>query len=344
MSGTDTELEGRPRELRLLSVVVPCYNEEDVILETHKRIVSVLSGIKNLDFEIILVDDGSGDGTLRLLRILQRNDAHIRGVALSRNFGHQVAVTAGLHYSSGDAIVVIDADLQDPPEVMLEMIERWRRGVDVAYGVRIEREGESAFKKLTAKAFYRLINYLSDTAIPLDTGDFRLMDREVVNAFLAMPERDRFVRGMVSWIGYRQEPVYYHRSVRFAGETKYPLAKMLRLASDGILSFSSAPLRAAVLVGFAASGLAVLGIIYAIGLRLFTNIWVTGWTLLFIAMLFFGGVQMMFLGVMGEYVGRIYGEIKRRPLYLVKEQLGFASEDAQPDKRQAERPNRRARA
>jgi glycosyltransferase involved in cell wall biosynthesis len=344
MDRTGVYEEERPRELTLLSVVVPCCDEEAVIPETHKRVVNVLSGLENVGFEIIYVDDGSRDGTLRLLRMLHRNDPRVRVVALSRNFGHQVAVTAGLTYSSGDAVAVIDADLQDPPEVILEMVQRWRGGVDVAYGARLEREGESSFKKVTAKVFYRLINRLSDVAIPLDAGDFRLMDRAVVDALLAMPERDRFVRGMVAWVGYRQEPVYYHRLARFAGETKYPLKKMLRLASDGILSFSSAPLRLAVHFGFASACVAILGIIYAIGLRLFTDRWVTGWTLLFIAMLFFGGVQMMFLGVMGEYVGRIYSEIKRRPLFLVKERLGFSSEDPEPGKRGADRPDERAHA
>jgi glycosyltransferase involved in cell wall biosynthesis len=344
MDRTGVYEEERPRELTLLSVVVPCCDEEAVIPETHKRVVNVLSGLENVGFEIIYVDDGSRDGTLRLLRMLHRNDPRVRVVALSRNFGHQVAVTAGLTYSSGDAVAVIDADLQDPPEVILEMVERWRVGVDVAYGARLDREGESSFKKVTAKVFYRLINSLSDVAIPLDAGDFRLMDREVVDAFLAMPERDRFVRGMVAWVGYRQEPVYYRRLARFAGETKYPLTKMLRLASDGILSFSSAPLRLAVHFGFVSACLAIVGIIYAIALRLFTDRWVTGWTLLFIAMLFFGGVQMMFLGVMGEYVGRIYSEIKRRPLFLVKERLGFSSGEPELGERRADRPDQRAHA
>ena len=259
----------------------------------------------------------------RLLRALRRADPRIRVIALSRNFGHQIAVTAGLEHSSGDAVVVIDADLQDPPEIILEMLERWRQGADVAYGVRSEREGETAFKLWTAKAFYRFMNRLSDVAIPVDTGDFRLMDREVVNALLAMPERDRFVRGMVAWVGFRQDPVYYRRAARLAGETKYPLKKMLRFAMDGIVSFSLLPLRLAVYMGLTTSGLALLGVLYALALRLFTELWVPGWTLLFIAMLFLGGVQLSFLGVIGEYIGRIYGEVKHRPLYLVKERLGF---------------------
>lgn len=309
----------------LLSVIVPCFNEEQVIQETHRSLVATLSSIPEINFELLYVDDGSRDATLNILREIQQSDRRVRVIALSRNFGHQVALTAGLEHASGGAVVVIDADLQDPPDVILEMLDRWRHGVDVAYGVRSEREGETACKLWTAKAFYRFINRLSDVAIPLDTGDFRLMDRAVVNAVLAMPERDRFVRGMVAWVGFRQEPVYYRRAARLAGETKYPLKMMLRFATDGILSFSLAPLRLAVYMGLTASGLALLGILYALVLRLFTDVWVTGWTLLFIAILFLGGVQLLFLGVMGEYLGRIYGEVKHRPLYLVKERLGFAA-------------------
>ena len=311
------------RDLQLLSVIVPCFNEEQVIGETHRRLVATLNVIEDASYELLYVDDGSRDKTLSLLREISSSNSNARVVALSRNFGHQIAVTAGLEHASGDAVVVIDADLQDPPQVILEMLDRWQDGVDVAYGVRSEREGETAFKLWTAKLFYRFINRLSDVAIPLDTGDFRLMDREVVKALLSMPERDRFVRGMVAWVGFSQEPVYYRRAARLAGETKYPLRKMLLFATDGILSFSRVPLRLAVYMGFLAAGLALLGIVYALALRLLTDVWVTGWTLLFIGMLFLGGVQLLFLGVMGEYLGRIYGEVKRRPLYLVKERHGF---------------------
>ena len=311
------------RDLKIISVIVPCYNEKQVIEETHRRLVAILDGIEGANYEILYIDDGSRDETLRLLREISASNPNVRIISLSRNFGHQIAVTAGLEHAIGNVVVVIDADLQDPPEVILEMLDHWRLGVDVAYGVRSEREGETAFKLWTAKVFYRFINRLSDVAIPLDTGDFRLMDRRVVDALLAMPECDRFVRGMVAWVGFRQEPVYYRRAARLAGETKYPLRKMLRFATDGILSFSLVPLRLAVYMGFLAAGIALLGIIYAIALRLFTDVWVTGWTLLFIGILFLGGVQLLFLGVMGEYLGRIYGEVKRRPLYLVKEELGF---------------------
>jgi dolichol-phosphate mannosyltransferase len=310
---------------KLISVIVPCFNEEQVIEETHTRLVAILSGIADADYELLYVDDGSRDKTFDILKGICAFDSNVRVIALSRNFGHQIAVTAGLEHSCGDAVVVIDADLQDPPEVILEMLDHWRKGADVAYGVRSEREGESTFKLWTARAFYRLMNRMSDVPIPLDTGDFRLMDREVVNGLLSMPERDRFVRGMVAWTGFRQEPVYYRRDARHAGDTKYTLNTMLRFATDGILSFSLVPLRLTVYMGLMAAGLALLGILYALFLRLFTDVWVTGWTLLFVGMLFLGGVQLLSLGVMGEYLGRIYGEVKRRPLYLVKVRLGFPS-------------------
>ena len=311
----------------LLSVVVPCYNEETIVSEAHRSLTAVLDKAPGIGFEIVYVDDGSRDATLERLRGFQRADPRVRVVSLSRNFGQQMAVTAGLAEAAGDAVAVIDADLQDPPEVILDMLERWRRGIDVAYGVRAGRKGETAFKRWTSKAFYRLMTLISDVPIPLDTGDFRLMDRKVVNAFLAMPERDRFVRGMLAWTGFRQEPVHYHRTARAAGETKWPFTEMLHLAVDGIVSFSFIPLRLATWAGFLAAGLAMLGIVYAFFIRIFTDTWVTGWTALFIAMLFLGGVQLMLIGVLGEYLGRIYGEVKRRPLYLVKERLGFPPAD-----------------
>jgi dolichol-phosphate mannosyltransferase len=270
------------------------------------------------------VDDGSNDGTLDSLREIQAADPQVRVLALSRNFGHQIAASAGLEAAVGDAVVLIDADLQDPPELIPDMLARWRDGVDVVYGERESRAGETRFKRWSAGLFYRLLNRLSKTPIPIDTGDFRLMDRRVVDAVLAMPERDRFLRGMVAWAGFRQEPIRYRREARTAGESKYPLRRMLRFAADGLLSFSLVPLRLAVYMGLLASALALIGIAYALALRLFTDIWVPGWTLLFIAVLFLGGVQLLSLGVIGEYLGRVYWEVKRRPLYLVKERLGFA--------------------
>jgi dolichol-phosphate mannosyltransferase len=308
----------------LLSIVVPCFNEADVLWETHGRLVHTLTQLRDLDFEIIYVDDGSRDATPDVLREIQALDARVRTLRFSRNFGHQTAVTAGLEHASGDAVVLIDADLQDPPDVIADMVARWREGYDVAYGVRIDRDGETRFKLATAKAFYRLLNRLSETEIPLDTGDFRLMDRAVVDVLRSMPERDRFVRGMVAWVGFRQIAVPYRRAARFAGESKYPFFKMVRFALDGLTSFSRAPLRLATWMGFLVSGVALAAITYALFLRLFTNNWVTGWTALFIAVLFIGGAQLLSLGVIGEYIGRIYGESKRRPLYLVEEAHGFA--------------------
>lgn len=309
----------------LLSIVIPCYNEEEVISETHRRLVSVLTALTP-QFELIYVDDGSQDHTAEKLRQLQQADQRVRVVLLSRNFGHQMAVTAGLDHVSGDAVVLIDADLQDPPEVIQEMLNYWSQGYDVAYGVRTDRQGETPFKQWSAKVFYRLINQLSDVTIPLDTGDFRLMDRQVVEALKRMPESDRFIRGMVSWVGFRQIAVPYQRAPRLAGVSKYPLWKMIRFAMDGILSFSLVPLRLAIWAGVFTVGLAVIGIIYALFVRLFTFSWVPGWTLLFIATLFLGGIQLVFLGVIGEYIGRIYRENKSRPLYLVRERLGFEQE------------------
>src|SRR5581483_1633018 len=270
------------------------------------------------------------DGTLRLLREIHEKDSHVRVLSFSRNFGHQMAVTAGLDYAVGKAVVLIDADLQDPPELIGRMIEKWREGYHVVYGQRRARSGETAFKVMTAKWFYRFINTLSDVPIPVDTGDFRLMDRSVVEAIKRMPERDRFIRGMVSWVGYRQYPLQYERAERFAGVSKYPLRKMIAFAADGILSFSIKPLHLATTTGFLASALAFAGILYALTLRLFTSHWVSGWTLMIISILFLGGVQLICLGIIGEYVGRIYSASKRRPLYLIDEAIGFDRDDALP--------------
>ena len=313
------------RTCSLLSVVVPCFNEEEVLPKTHPRLIEVLETLPVHAFELIYVDDGSRDATLDILRGTQRADARVRVVILSRNFGQQMALTAGLQNAAGDAIVVMDADLQDPPEVIHEMVDRWRQGVDVAYGARTERRGDSLSKQGAASVFYRFLNRLADINIPLNTGEFRLMDRAVVDAVVAMPERDRLTRGMVAWTGFRQEPVFFDRPTRAAGETKWPLRNMVSLATDGILSFSLAPLRLATGLGLLAVGLALSGILYAMVILFLTETWISGWVTLFIAILFLGGVQLVLLGVLGEYVGRIYGEVKRRPLYFVKELLGFTS-------------------
>jgi dolichol-phosphate mannosyltransferase len=307
-----------------LSIIVPCFNEELVLRETNRRLLATAEQ-SGMDFELLYVDDGSADSTAEILRQLHAEDARVKVLRLSRNFGHQFAITAGLEHASGDAVVLIDADLQDPPEVILEMLARWDEGCwDVVYGTRIDREGESLWKLGTAKLFYRLINSLSDVAIPLDTGDFRLMDRKIVDALLSMPERDRFLRGMVSWLGFRQLALPYRRAARFAGTTKYPMRRMLRFAMDGILSFSVVPLRIATMVGLTASVMALIGCCWALGVRLLGHHWVAGWTSLLLTVLFMGGVQLVCLGVVGEYVGRTYWETKKRPLYLVQEQLGLS--------------------
>jgi len=310
----------------LLSIVVPCYNEEAVLGELHRRLISVLEQVGGSDGEIVYVDDGSADQTSLMLQQLQHDEPRVRVVSLSRNFGHQIAVTAGLEHTSGDAVVIIDADLQDPPEVIPEMLARWQDGYQVVYGLRARRAGETTFKLWTAKAFYRLINRVSEVEIPLDVGDFRLIDRQVVDVLLAMPERDRFLRGMISWVGFRQVAVIYDRAARHAGETKYPLIKMLRFAVDSVISFSFAPLRLAIWIGFAAITAAVAGIVYALIIRIYTTTWVRGWASIFTAVLFLGGVQLVTLGIVGEYVGRIYAEVKMRPLYVVKQRLGFEAE------------------
>jgi glycosyltransferase involved in cell wall biosynthesis len=309
----------------LISIVVPCFNEEEVLRSTNRRLVMVLEQL-SLSFEILYVDDGSTDATPEILRELQALDERIRVIRFSRNFGHQMAITAGLEHAAGDAVAIIDADLQDPPEVLADFVAKWMEGFQVVYGVRTERDGETAFKLWTAKIFYRTMGNLSDTEIPLDTGDFRLMDRRVVDALLAMPERDRFVRGMVSWLGFSQAAVPYHRAVRAAGVTKFSFFKMVKFATDGIVSFSILPLRLATWVGFAASGIALLGVLITVVERLIgVEGLVRGWASVLVAILFIGGVQLISMGIIGEYVGRIYGESKRRPLYVVRERLGFES-------------------
>jgi len=305
-----------------LTVIVPCFNEEVVLPETARRLTTSLERLAS-SFEIIFVDDGSCDGTPPVLTGLHAADPRIRIVRLSRNFGHQIAITAGLEYARGSAVILIDADLQDPPEVIGEMVELWRQGNDVVYGTRSRREGETTFKTLTAKWFYRFINRLSEIEIPLDSGDFRLLDRKVVDALASMPERDRFVRGMVSWTGFKQVSLPYERAARHAGDSKYTLMRMARFAADGILSFSIAPLRLATVLGVASSSVALLGSLVAVGFGLAQGRWISPWAWVLFAVLLLGGAQLLCLGIFGEYLGRSYTENKRRPLYFVRETLGF---------------------
>ena len=314
----------------LLSVVVPCHNEEAVLREFQARAQAALRDVADVEYELIYVDDGSVDDTFGVLRGMQQEDDRVRVLRLSRNFGQELALTAGLAESVGDAAVLIDADLQDPPAVIAEMVSRWRAGADVVIGTRLARAGERRFKRWSASLFYRVLNRLAEHAVPLDAGNFRLMDRKVVDALLAMPERDRLTRAMVSWIGFRQEAVPYERDPRAAGETHYRLPHMLRQALDGVLSFSLRPLQLATWLGFLAASLALAGICYAVTVRLLTDAWVSGWAALFIATLFVGGSQLVVVGILGEYVGRIYGEVKRRPMYFVAQKLGFPAEDDGP--------------
>jgi dolichol-phosphate mannosyltransferase len=301
----------------MLSVVAPLYNEEGNVAELVRRLRAAADGCFVEGYELVFVDDGSSDRTLELLRQHAAVDPRIVIVQLSRNFGHQLAATAGLDIARGDAVVLIDADLQDPPELIPAMIERWRAGYDVVYAVRRNRRGESPFKVWTARTFYRITRRLTKVAIPVDTGDFRLMSRRVVDALKSIRERHRFIRGLVSWVGYPQTAIEYDRDPRFAGDSKYPVSKMLRFAIDGITSFSDIPLRFASYFGFAVSAIAFVVAIVEIVLKIFTGYNLPGYTSTIFAILFLGGVQLIGIGILGEYIGRIYDEIKGRPLYVV---------------------------
>jgi glycosyltransferase involved in cell wall biosynthesis len=302
----------------VFSIVAPIFNETGNLPELYRRVK------ENMDttgepWELVLVDDGSTDGSTDMIRALAKEDPRVRPVIFARNFGHQIAVTAGMDYARGQAVVIIDADLQDPPEVMLEMIARWREGYEVVYAVRTEREGESWFKLATASLFYRLIYRITDVDIPLDAGDFRLLDRKVVNVLKKMRERHRFLRGMSVWVGFRQIGVSYRRAARFSGETKYPLKKMIRFASDAITGFSYYPLQLATYLGFISAGLSIIAIPIVIIERLAGSKAFLGQATTLIAVLFLGGVQLISLGILGEYIGRIYDEARGRPLYIVRE-------------------------
>lgn len=309
-------------EKKLLSIIVPMYYEELVAYECYHRLKNVVNNIEDMDHEIIFINDGSKDRTLAILKGIAKSDECVKIIDFSRNFGHQAAVTAGLFNCKGDAVVIIDADLQDPPEIIPEMIEKWKEGHQVIYGKRRTRSGESKFKLLTAKYFYRILSYMASIEIPKDTGDFRLMDKIVVEAFKEMPEQNRFIRGMVSWIGFDQVPLEYNRDDRFAGETKYPLRKMIKFATDGIVSFSTKPLKLTAIFGTCTIGISIILIIYTIVTKIVSNTSM-GWASTMCVILFFSGVQLLSLGVIGEYIARIYDESKNRPLYLVKEKINF---------------------
>jgi len=313
-----------------LSIILPCFNEEEVILQTFQRLAKVLKE-NHYHYEIIAVNDGSSDRTMELLRQISEKNRELKILDFSRNWGHQCAVTAGLNHCSGDLAVIIDADLQDPPEVIPQLIREYEKeDANVVYAVRAVRKGESIFKKLTASIFYQLINFLSDVKFPVNTGDFRLIDRKVIDSFNSMKERDKYIRGMISWMGFKQVPLYYQRDPRAAGETKYTFKKMMKLAMNGIFAFSRKPLRLAVSLG-----------VFSIFIGLALAIWVMvksltgspdlvpGWASTIITIIFFGGVQMVTIGILGEYIGGIFDEVKKRPEYIIKEHINFEEEHAE---------------
>jgi polyisoprenyl-phosphate glycosyltransferase len=303
-----------------ISIIAPIFNEFHNIPELYRRINEVMDSVEET-WELILIDDGSTDDSTDLLRQLAEKDSRVKTVIFARNFGHQIAVTAGLDYSSGQAVVIIDADLQDPPELILEMLAKWREGFEVVYAVRSEREGEGWFKLFTASLFYRLIYRITDVDIPLDTGDFRLMDRKVVDVMNSMREKHRFLRGMAAWVGFKQIGLPYRRAARYSGKTKYPFRKMFRLALNAITGFSYFPLQLATYLGFFSAGISLIAIPIVIIERLAGQQAFIGQATTLIAVLFLGGVQLISLGILGEYIGRLYDEAKGRPLYIVRERI-----------------------
>jgi len=303
----------------LYTIIVPVYNEEEVIQETYRRLTRVMESI-NEPYELLFVNDGSRDQTGEIISAFARADERIRLLDFSRNFGHQIAITAGMDHARGNAIVIIDGDLQDPPELIPQMIEKWREGYEVVYAQRTQRKGETLFKKWTAALFYRVLGTMSEVKIPVDTGDFRLIDRKVCDALINIREKNRFVRGLVSWVGFRQTALEYVREERFAGETKYPLRKMLRFSLDGITSFSYKPLKLAMYLGFVVTSLSFVYLLISLAQKLFTASTSTGWAPLIACLMFLNGVMLVFFGILGEYIGRIYDESKNRPLYILRNQ------------------------
>jgi dolichol-phosphate mannosyltransferase len=304
------------------SIIIPVFNEEEVIQDTYSRLKTVVESTGET-YELLFINDGSKDATAQKLINIREHDHTVKLIDFSRNFGHQIAISAGMDFARGEAVVIIDADLQDPPELILEMISKWKDGYEVVYAKRIERKGETYFKKKTALLFYRTLRVLTDIDIPVDTGDFRLMDRKVCNQMKSIGEKNRFVRGLVSWVGFKQIAVEYERDERFAGETKYPLKKMLKLSLDGITSFSDKPLKLANYLGIS---LSLVGFIYMLVVfyqKLFTDTTINGWSSIIIIQLLFSGIVLIMLGVIGEYIGRIYDEAKNRPLYIVREAYGI---------------------
>ena len=310
--------------MKKVSLVIPMYYEEEVAEECYNRVTKVLSSLQDYTYEIVFINDGSKDKTLEILEGIAKKDTNIKVISFARNFGHQCAVTAGLQFVTGDAIVIIDADLQDPPELIPDMLKLWENGNEVIYGKRKTRDGESKFKLLTAKMFYQTLNALSDVDIPKDTGDFRLVDKKVVDVINSLPEHNKFLRGLFSWVGFKQTPFEYERKERFAGKTKYPLKKMLKLASDGIISFSTKPLKIVGGLGILSMAISLLVLIYAILSFIFHwhNL-TAGWTSLMVTMTFLSGIILISLWMIGEYIARIYDENKGRPQYIIKQKINI---------------------
>jgi dolichol-phosphate mannosyltransferase len=307
----------------IYSLIIPIYNEEENITEMYRRLHHVMEQLDG-DVELILIDDGSRDRSLKMMRELHHRDNRVHYLSLARNFGHQIAVTAGLNFVQGKCIIVMDADLQDPPELILTMLEKWHQGYQVVYAQRISRQQESRLKRLTAYLFYRILRRLAKVDIPVDTGDFCLMDRQVVDILNSMPERNRYIRGLRAWVGFRQTSVLFERNPRFAGDVKYTFGKSLSLAIDGIISFSTVPLRLATYLGIISAAIAMIMIILVLYWRIFAPVsHLIGYTLITISMFFLGSVQLICIGILGEYIGRIYEEVKGRPLYTLKETGGF---------------------
>lgn len=306
----------------LLSIVIPIYNEEDSLPELYRRLCSSLSIAEIADYEIIFVSDASTDMSMKIILALHKADPRVKVIELSRNFGHQMAQTAGIDHATGKAVILMDGDLQDPPEILTGMIEKWKGGWDVVYGVRKSRQ-EGISKRVMYKLFYRILHYVSNINIPIDSGDFALMDRKIIDLFKAMPERSRFIRGLRAWVGFKQTPLEYERDKRFAGDVKYTWYKLTKLAIDGMLSFSTLPLKIVSFIGFLVSVLSFLGIATVLYLRLFTDRAIPGWTATVIPVLFLSGIQLLSVGILGEYIARIFDEVKQRPHYIIKDKKGF---------------------
>lgn len=313
--------------MKKISIVIPMYNEEAVAKECYKRITSVLLELTNYDYEVVIVDDGSKDKTLEIVEEIAENDKKLRVISFSRNFGHQAAVTAGLKETTGDAVVIIDADMQDPPELIKDMVDLWEDGNEVVYAVRAKRKGESIFKVLSAKMFYKLLYSLSDVEIPKDTGDFRLVDRKVVDVINSLPEHNKYLRGLFSWVGFKQKPIKYVRKERLAGKTKYPLKKMMKLAYDGIISFSNKPLKLIGSIGLLSIVLSFILLVYSVCSYIFNwNNLVPGWASIMVSISFFAGVQLVSIWIMSEYMSRIYDESRNRPEYIIRKKINEKEE------------------